>query len=246
MRPGFGRDYDGGFLVDVSHRPAAMDTLEQFAAGEPEAFEMLFRQYQGEVYEVDRPPGPQSRRGGGIDGRDILADPSQSQAVRFAAAVRSMGEAHRYPCRGRSPEIERLRRMDAAGPRRSGAFRSRHAGAGRGPQPDCASLPRSSGQASIGGEPGVDRGVLVPGDCGIAGHLAERREDEGRARGGATAGQTGKDGDPAMNDNDRELDLIGRQLRSAMPPVGEQELRVDLWPQDAAPLGGSASGLRLV
>src|SRR4029453_8491607 len=27
-----------------------MDTLEQFAAGEVEAFETLFRQYQGEVY----------------------------------------------------------------------------------------------------------------------------------------------------------------------------------------------------
>jgi hypothetical protein len=34
-----------------------------------------------------------------------------------------------------------------------------------------------------------------------------------------------------MNHNDRELDLIGKQLRSALPPWHDPDLRVDLWPR---------------
>jgi len=34
-----------------------------------------------------------------------------------------------------------------------------------------------------------------------------------------------------MNDDDRELDLIRKQLRSALPPLSDSELKVDLWPR---------------
>ncbi len=34
-----------------------------------------------------------------------------------------------------------------------------------------------------------------------------------------------------MNHQDRELDFIRRQLRSAFPPVHDPELKVDLWPR---------------
>jgi hypothetical protein len=34
-----------------------------------------------------------------------------------------------------------------------------------------------------------------------------------------------------MNHDDRELDFIRNQLRSALPPFGDEELKVDLWPR---------------
>ena len=34
-----------------------------------------------------------------------------------------------------------------------------------------------------------------------------------------------------MNHDDRELDLIRKQLKSALPPLNDSELKVDLWPR---------------
>jgi hypothetical protein len=34
-----------------------------------------------------------------------------------------------------------------------------------------------------------------------------------------------------MNHDDRELDFIRKQLRSAFPPSSDPELKVDLWPR---------------
>jgi hypothetical protein len=34
-----------------------------------------------------------------------------------------------------------------------------------------------------------------------------------------------------MNHDDREIEFIRRQLRSALPPSNDAELNVDLWPQ---------------
>ena len=34
-----------------------------------------------------------------------------------------------------------------------------------------------------------------------------------------------------MNHDDRELDFIRQQLRSALPPLNDPELKVDLWPR---------------
>jgi len=34
-----------------------------------------------------------------------------------------------------------------------------------------------------------------------------------------------------MNDDDREIDPVARQLRAALPPWGDAELRSDLWPR---------------
>jgi len=34
-----------------------------------------------------------------------------------------------------------------------------------------------------------------------------------------------------MNNDEREIDFIRKQLQSALSPLGEPELRVDLWPR---------------
>jgi hypothetical protein len=34
-----------------------------------------------------------------------------------------------------------------------------------------------------------------------------------------------------MNHDDHELEFIRRQLKSALPPWGDSELRADLWPR---------------
>jgi hypothetical protein len=33
-----------------------------------------------------------------------------------------------------------------------------------------------------------------------------------------------------MNQDDRDIDFISRQLKSALPPFSDPELKVDLWP----------------
>jgi hypothetical protein len=34
-----------------------------------------------------------------------------------------------------------------------------------------------------------------------------------------------------MNHDDREIEFVRKQLRSALPPLGGVELQVDLWPR---------------
>jgi hypothetical protein len=34
-----------------------------------------------------------------------------------------------------------------------------------------------------------------------------------------------------MNHEDHELEFVRKQLRAALPPLGDPELRVDLWPR---------------
>lgn len=34
-----------------------------------------------------------------------------------------------------------------------------------------------------------------------------------------------------MNHDDRELDFIRKQLRSAVPPLDDPDLKIDLWPR---------------
>jgi len=34
-----------------------------------------------------------------------------------------------------------------------------------------------------------------------------------------------------MNQDDRELEFVRKQLRAALPPLSDAELKTDLWPQ---------------
>jgi hypothetical protein len=34
-----------------------------------------------------------------------------------------------------------------------------------------------------------------------------------------------------MSQDDRDIDFVGRQLKSALPPLNDAELNVDLWPR---------------